>query len=490
MSFCFTPGVDLEPCSPFGLELPDLSQPLPPFSTFSDLDPNDEYFEDQERFYDDLEDMQRAWGTEVKGNLALKSFLRNAGRKIRQEKAELERLGVDSHVIRARMQELRGQFATTAKIIAANASAFDAERTQTEGAYQAVSARIEGARPDFTAFTKKPVKKVEKAERVEAAESGAHASACTTPSPAQASYHMILQDKAMETMVRARVAAATLNAVGSVVKETVAVVAGCRGEGEENCKALFGYVNKGVEKVEEVAMHVATQMGAQPVIKRMMNADGTALTQRLGELGIDREPNGQLFQVNAKQYVQDCKTVSLAAAGTGGVIGATKLFRTGASSGGPTGAIRNFLKDECGGVKLPISREFTALKETETYFKHRIIREQTKLLPEDLGLNPALFHESNRALFGEIQMSGDTLKVFINLIKMEDRTLGPALNVMANLKKMAYANSAKVLEIETAIAHPRLRALMMKRYGAYVVNIPEYKGLDMHKIFRIPISDP
>ena len=175
---------------------------------------------------------------------------------------------------------------------------------------------------------------------------------------AQASYHMILQDKAMETMVRARVAAATVNAVGSVVKETVAVVAGCRGAGQENCKALLGYVNKGTEKVEEVALHIATQMGAQPVIKRMVNMDGTALTQRLGELGIDREPNGQLFQVNAKQYVQDCKTVALAAAGTGGVIGATKLFRTGASSGGPTGAIGNFLKDECGGVKLPISREY------------------------------------------------------------------------------------------------------------------------------------
>ena len=161
---------------PLDLEPFSLPQPpsAPPCFTFSDSDSDEECLENRGRFHDDLEEMQRACGATAKGNLALKNFLRNAGRKIRQEKAELERLGADSHVIRARIQELRGQFVMTAKVIEANANAFDAERIKTEEAHQAVAAHAEGARPDFTPFAKKPVKKVEKTQKPQESANAKH----------------------------------------------------------------------------------------------------------------------------------------------------------------------------------------------------------------------------------------------------------------------------------------------------------------------------
>lgn len=136
----------------------------------------------------------------------------------------------------------------------------------------------------------------------------------------QASFQGFLRDKAMERVAMARVTAATLNAIGYVVKESAAVVLGCRGseEGKKNCQAVLGYVKTGAEKVEEVAKDVVTWMGAKPALKRMMS--GNAITQCLVELGIDH--------ASAQQYVEDCNTISLQLVFEGSMTGATKIFRT------------------------------------------------------------------------------------------------------------------------------------------------------------------
>lgn len=135
-----------------------------------------------------------------------------------------------------------------------------------------------------------------------------------------------MRDKAMQNAVAAKVTASTLEAVGYVVKETAAHLLGCRGEGKQNCQVVLGYVKTGAEKVEEGVKHVITVMGAKPAIKRMVS--GKATTERLTQLGMERENSNQWFEVSAEQFVKDCNTINVAGISAVGAVGAFKLFRT------------------------------------------------------------------------------------------------------------------------------------------------------------------
>ena len=106
---------------------------------------------------------------------------------------------------------------------------------------------------------------------------------------------------------------------------------------------------------------------------------------------------------------------------------ATTTFKSARSSLGTGEAVSGHIMSK-EGYNLAIPKE--------TYFKSRIIREPTRLLPEDLGLNPDLFLHEGRALRGWMEVREETLKVSVDYMRMSDRALGPALNVMASLKKL------------------------------------------------------
>ncbi len=122
------------------------------------------------------------------------------------------------------------------------------------------------------------------------------------------------------------------------------------------------------------------------------------------------------------------------------------------------------------------------------FFKSRIVKEQTPLLPEDLGLNPDLFRDVKqfRELKGWIEVKDDALRVRISNIYMTDKTLGPLEKAMGSLRNIARTNNVDNLEIVARITNERLKEVMMKRYQSYLRND---SLLDAGwNLFRMPVE--
>lgn len=137
---------------------------------------------------------------------------------------------------------------------------------------------------------------------------------------------------------------------------------------------------------------------------------------------------------------------------------------------------------------LEANERFVSQNPRNTFFKSRVITEETPLLPEDLGFDPELFHEKNklRELRGSMLVVEGSLKVKISNIWMPDSTMGPLLDAMGNLRKLARANNVGTLEIVARITNPRLKDVMIKRYGSYIC---EDASLETGwNLFRIPVE--
>jgi hypothetical protein len=271
----------------------------------------------------------------------------------------------------------------------------------------------------------------------------------------ETAFQGFLHDKATERVATARVTAATLNAMGSVVAETAAVVFGCRSseEGANNCRAVLGYVKTGAKKAEEVVKDVVTRMGAKPALKRMMS--GNAMTQRLAELGID--------PASAQQYDEDCNTISLQLAFAGGMTGSAKIFRT---------------------VFHPMSKQ--APKEFN-WHQNRMITKRTKIVPEDLGISSAEFFNdrrpfySNGVLDGWMTLKKDVLKVQVERLMVPEGRFFNLMSVFVNLKKIAKTNGATTVQIEAQIVNKKLLNVMAKKFGEPKIEFTFH-------IFKIPVK--
>ncbi len=303
----------------------------------------------------------------------------------------------------------------------------------------------------------------------------------------QAASARFLQNRAMENVVRARVVTATLNAVGTVIKETAAVVLGCRGEeGQKNCKAVLGYAKTLVKesaatvlgcrgegrKTCEVVLGYIKTVGekVKPTLTRMMS--GQALTQRLGELGAD--------PVTAQQYVQDCNSLRLSAIFAGSVTGTSRLIRAAETS-----LETAFSKSIIGAKRL------TPTQQTN-HNMNRMVGQETLLLPEDIGFHPATFHSGipGNKLRGSMKIHDDTLTVYVDFINM-DETSSTGSNMITNLRKIAKVNKVKTLAIDAEFVNERLKAIMAKRYGGYIdKSLTDLsKELNSYQVFRIPITE-
>lgn len=134
------------------------------------------------------------------------------------------------------------------------------------------------------------------------------------------SHDPLIRNHMMETIAEARGTAAVLNGVGRVVKETAAIVLGCRSseQGAKNCAKVREQGEKLSKKVVETTKAIVTRVGAKPVAQRILNeiAKVNALPNRLIEHGISSEM--------AHQYVRDSVTIGIGTIGGG--VTALKLL--------------------------------------------------------------------------------------------------------------------------------------------------------------------
>jgi hypothetical protein len=129
----------------------------------------------------------------------------------------------------------------------------------------------------------------------------------------------------------------------------------------------------------------------------------------------------------------------------------------------------------------------------EDYFKNRIIKGSTNMVPEDLGLSSELFkslhlHEIPKLdgtkfnLMGRMIKRKDVFEIYVDVLEVPLGRLQNALTVLHHFKQIAKANQAKVLHLEANIVNPKLLQVLRKRFGE-----PEYVGKRVYNyIYKVP----
>ncbi len=253
---------------------------------------------------------------------AYRRLVRNEIARIRKVIVEMRDDGIKAHGINAALSDLVWKFDQSRNRFLEGNSEFERNSREVCGRNRDIRDKIGQCTPHFGTIERHPIGEEDPML------SWMDAMPAKADESLVGSFQGFLRDRAVEHVVTAKVAKATLDTLGYVVKETAAIAFGCRGEGEESCKVVLGYLEAGAKKVQEVAEDVADRMGATPVLKRM--ASGNAVTQRLVELGLDRERSDAWFHVSAQGYVQDCTALSLHAATAAGSMGAASLVRLSA----------------------------------------------------------------------------------------------------------------------------------------------------------------
>ncbi len=132
------------------------------------------------------------------------------------------------------------------------------------------------------------------------------------------------------------------------------------------------------------------------------------------------------------------------------------------------------------------------------HLKNRIIKSRTKIIPEDIGMNPLEFKPANLpfqpsvyALDGSmsIKEEGRVLKITLENIRAPKGTLHSWSTVMSNFKEIGKVNGVKELRLEAEIVNDKLLKMMERRYGPATHTIKQRFGESVsYQVYKILID--